>query len=290
MPQRKPRAQFHRVATVAVLTLVLWVLPGVAAKAQTPSPLQEWQYPGGIILEKLFAPQVPEWRIILGGSAAWRPIYQGAKPYRVSPGPVINIRYRDIAFASMGEGLGVNILRGENFRAGVTLGYDLGRKVSDYPSHLTGLGNIQPAPVIKLFAAYVPWKSFPVVLRADVRRVVGGANGFLGDLEAYMPLPGSSKRFVMFAGPSITFADADYQQHVFGVGQAQSFHSGYPQFKAHAGAQAAGFGFSATWFFTEHWMLNGDAAVSHLLGSANSSPITEQRTQEMLAVSLNYQF
>jgi outer membrane scaffolding protein for murein synthesis (MipA/OmpV family) len=37
-------------------------------------------------------------------------------------------------------------------------------------------------------------------------------------------------------------------------------------------------------------MLNGDAAISHLLGSANASPITEQRTQEMLAVSLNYQF
>jgi outer membrane scaffolding protein for murein synthesis (MipA/OmpV family) len=217
MSQRRPRALLHSIATVAVLALVFLVLPGAGAKAQTPSPLQEWQYPGGIILEKLFAPQVPEWRIILGASAAWRPIYQGAKPYRVSPGPVINIRYRDIAFASMGEGLGVNVLRGENYRIGVTLGYDLGRKVSDYPSHLTGLGNIQPAPVIKLFAAYVPWKSFPVVLRADVRRVVGGANGFLGDLEAYMPLPGSGKRFVMFAGPSITFADAAYQQHVFGV-------------------------------------------------------------------------
>jgi outer membrane scaffolding protein for murein synthesis (MipA/OmpV family) len=290
MPQRKPRAQFHGIATVAVLALVLSALPGTAAKAQTPSPLQEWQYPGGIILEKLFAPQVPEWRIILGGAAAWKPIYQGAKPYRVSPGPVVNIRYRDIAFASVGEGAGVNVLRGKNYRVGVALGYDLGRKVSDYPSHLSGLGNIQPAPVIKLFAAYVPWKSVPVVLRADVRRVMGGANGFLGDLEAYIPLPGSSKDFVMFAGPSITFADADYMQHVFGVGQAQSFRSGYPQFKANAGVQAVGFGFSATWFFTEHWMLNGDAAISHLMGSASSSPITEQRTQGMLAVSLAYQF
>jgi hypothetical protein len=66
------------------------------------------QYPGGIILQKEFEPQIPEWRVILGAAGAVRPIYDGALPYRVQPGPVIDIRYRDIAFASVGEGLGVS--------------------------------------------------------------------------------------------------------------------------------------------------------------------------------------
>lgn len=96
---------------------------------------------------------------------------------------MINIRYRDIAFASVGEGLGVNPLRGDNYRAGVSIGYDLGRRVADYYSHLHGLGDIAPAPVIKLIESYAISKKFPLVLRAAVRQLVGGADGVVGDLE-----------------------------------------------------------------------------------------------------------
>jgi hypothetical protein len=35
-------------------------------KAQTPSPLQEWQYSGGIILARLFEPDLPRFRTVLG--------------------------------------------------------------------------------------------------------------------------------------------------------------------------------------------------------------------------------
>ena len=107
---------------------------------QTPSPLQEWQYSSGIILEKLFAPEVPEWRVVLGLGAEYKPLYDGARPYRTQGGPIINIRYRDIAFASVGEGIGVNLLSGKHYRFGVALGYDLGRRETDDESHLHGLG------------------------------------------------------------------------------------------------------------------------------------------------------
>jgi len=32
-------------------------------------------------------------------------------------GPVIDVRYQDLAFASVGEGIGVNVIRGDNYRA-----------------------------------------------------------------------------------------------------------------------------------------------------------------------------
>src|SRR5450631_3661221 len=35
-------------------------------RAQTPSPLQEWQYSGGIILARLFEPDLPRVRVCLG--------------------------------------------------------------------------------------------------------------------------------------------------------------------------------------------------------------------------------
>jgi outer membrane scaffolding protein for murein synthesis (MipA/OmpV family) len=74
----------------------------------------------------------------------------------------------------------------------------------------------------------------------------------------------------------------------FGVTNAQSIASGYPVYDAHSGSDAAGFGFSATGFVTEHWLINLDAAVNHLLGSAADSPITQKTTQHVVALSVAY--
>lgn len=272
------------------LGFIFWLFSATSASAQTPSPLQEWQFSGGIILQKLFEPNLPEWRSVIGAAAALKPIYDGAKPYDIQPGPVFDIRYRDLAFLSAGEGLGINVLRGDDYRAGVALGFDLGRRVSQYPSHLQGLGNVSPAPAFKLFGAYVPSKSFPVVLRIDVRRIVGGADGITGDLSAFMPLPGSSKTIAMFAGPSLSFASGSYMQNVFGVNARQSALSDYRRFAAHGGLKSAGFGFSVTWFVTDHWLLNADTAVERLLGAAADSPITQEKLQGILALSAAYKW
>jgi outer membrane scaffolding protein for murein synthesis (MipA/OmpV family) len=126
------------------------------------------------------------------------------------------------------------------------------------------------------------------VIQIDARQILGGASGALGDLEAYMPLPGSSKSFFMFAGPSITWANHRYLHKEFGVTQTQSLASGHPIFNVHGGTNSVGFGFSATQFVTPHWLLNVDAAISQLRGSAASSPITASRTQRALAVSVDY--
>ncbi len=73
----------------ACLALVLCgVLPRMAA-AQTPSPLQEWQYPGGTILEKLYEPNTKDWRVVLGAAVISEPRYVGGLAYHVTPGPVM---------------------------------------------------------------------------------------------------------------------------------------------------------------------------------------------------------
>ena len=76
--------------------------------------------------------------------------------------------------------------------------------------------------------------------RRTSARVIGGADGTVGDLEAYMPLPGSSKGFVMFLGPSITWANHSYLQKVYGVTQGQSLASGDPIFNVHGRYQLGG--------------------------------------------------
>jgi outer membrane scaffolding protein for murein synthesis (MipA/OmpV family) len=265
------------------------ILAGVtAARAQTPSPLQEWQYSSGIALQRLFEPNIPDWQVVMGAAVEHKPIYDGAELTRTIGGPVINIRYKDKWFASIGEGLGVNLWSGAHYRAGLALSYDLGRYVHDDVAHLTGLGDLKIAAAPKAFISYVISKSFPLVVRADVRQLIGGADGLLADLGAYMPIPGSSQRFVMFAGPSYTYADHRYMQREFGVTTTQSEASGHPVYDAHSGSDAMGFGFSSTFFITPKILLNFDAAINHLLGSAGESPITQRVTQHVFVLSVAY--
>jgi len=274
---------------LAVLTAILLAGSLQTVRAQTPSPLQEWQYSGGIILARLFEPELPRFRTILGLAAEVQPVYDGSRAYRVEGGPVINIHYRDIAFINTGEGIGYNVLHGDHYQVGVAVTYDLGRNEKDDLSNLRGMGNIGAAPVGKIFGSWVLSKSFPMILRVDARQFAGGAQGAVGDAAVYLPLPGSSRSFVMFAGPSITLATHHYLQTLYGVTPAQSLLSGHPVYEIpRDGTSAAGVGFSASKFLTPHWILNLDTAISQIRGNASRSPLVERRTQRVLALSIDY--
>jgi outer membrane scaffolding protein for murein synthesis (MipA/OmpV family) len=241
-------------------------------------------------LSRLFQPDQPEWRTLTGVAADLQPAYDGARAYRLMGGPVIDVQYRDIAFASTGDGLGVNVLKGAYYRVGVSLTYDLGRIERDDYTNLRGFSNIHEAPAAKLFASYVFSKDFPLVARFDIREIMGGVGGAVADLGAYMPLPGSSKNLYMFAGPSVTFATHHFLQNEFGVNSSQSLASGHPLYDPHAGLEAAGIGISTTKFFGHHWLLNLDAAYSKFFGSAQESPITERSARHVVTLSVDYQW
>ncbi len=242
-------------------------------------------------MARLFEPDLPTFRTIVGLAADLQPVYSGADANRVQGGPVINIHYRDVAFVSTGDGIGYNFLRGDHYQIGAALVYDLGRKMKDDLDNLKGMGDIAAAPGAKVFASWVLSRKFPLIMRVDAREYVGGVDGAVGDAAVYLPLPGSSKTFVMFAGPSITLATRHYMQNLYGVTAQQSLASGHPVYEIPGGGtSAAGVGFSATKFVTEHWLVNLDAAISQIRGTSSRSPIIESRTQRLLALSFEYQW
>ncbi|MDG3439778.1 MipA/OmpV family protein [Nitrospirillum amazonense] len=283
-----PRRTIRRPALISLmlgLALCLFCLMPGKAQAQTPSPLSEWQYSAGVLLRSKFENPLPTWDVSVGAATSLQPRYVGSSEYHVQPGINLDVRYKDIAFFSMGEGLGVNLLRGENFRAGVALGFDVGRDQDD-SSQLHGLGDISPAPEAKVFAEYT---IFPVVLRTAVRRGFGGNNGWVGDVSAYLPVAGS-ERFFVFVGPTATYANSSYMRRYFGINPNQSIRSGYRQFTPGSGFSSAGFGSSAVWFWTEHWFMTADGAYQRLLGDAADSPITRAHSQLTLNLSVAYRF
>ncbi len=276
---------------ICCLTLVTMSWLPRAVMAQTPSPMQEWQYSGGIILARLFQPDLPQWRLIAGAAAELQPIYDGAAAMKVSGGPVFNVYYKDLWFLTTGDGLGYNFVRGKQYQIGMALAYDQGRTVKDDETNLRGMGDIYAAPVAKLYASVVLSKKFPMILRLSARQYIGGGQGAVGDASVYLPLPGSSKTFVMFAGPSITMATAHYMQVEYGVNQQQALASGHPVYNiTRAGTTDAGVGFSATKFIGTHWLVNLDAAISQVRGTPARSPLIERRTQRVLALSFEYHF
>jgi len=280
---------FKFLRPVCCLALLIAACLPHAAWAQSQSPLQEWQYSGGVILARLFEPDLPKWRVIAGAAAEVQPVYDGARAYQGSGGPVLNVYYRDRWYFSTGEGLGYNFLRGDHYQVGVGLSYDLGRKMDDDGRNLNGMGNVSAAPVAKLYGSVVLSRKFPLILRVSARQYMGGAQGAVGNASVYLPLPGSSKTFVMFAGPSITMGTRHYLQTLYGVDQRQSIASGHPEYLIpSAGTSDAGVGFSATKFIGTHLLVNLDAAISQIRGTPARSPIVETRTQRVLALSFEY--
>lgn len=272
---------------IAGLVTLLSVAP---AHAQTPSPLAEWQYSSGIQLQRLFMPQTPTWQVEAGLGSALLPSAAGMKRYRAQFGPALDVRYKNIAFLSTGEGLGANLFSFSHISVGGALTYNLGRSPSQDRAVLEGMGTIHPVPEFKLFATTVLSKSFPLTIRIDVRKQLKGSNGYIGDIGAYMPMPGSSEKFFWFVGPTLTVANTRYMTTYYGVSRAQAASTRYRYYKAHGGLESAGIGLSADYFLTTHFLLNGSAAYSRLLGSACNSPITQTPDQAIVALALLYKF
>jgi outer membrane scaffolding protein for murein synthesis (MipA/OmpV family) len=260
------------------------------AQAQTPSPLAEWQYSSGIQLQRLFEPTIPTWQTELGVGTQFAPVFTGSGRYQVQPGPVVDIRYKDIAFASTGEGLGVNLFSFRHISVGAAITYDLGRSPHVDGQDLSGLGTIHPAPEAELFASYALAKSFPLTIRVDARRQLGATNGYIGDIGAYLPMPGSSATFAWFVGPTVTVADSRYMNAYFGVSQVQAANTRYRQYKASAGFKSAGLGVSIDYFVNPHTIIDVSSAVDRLLGSAADSPITQTKYEAVVSASALYKF
>jgi outer membrane scaffolding protein for murein synthesis (MipA/OmpV family) len=260
-----------------------------AVIAQTPSPLQEWQYSSGLILARMFEPDLPEFRVISGIGSDIQPVYDGSRAYRVLGGPVINVQFKDIAFISTGDGIGYNLVHKRGLQLGVGIAYDRGRKERDDYTNLTGTGDKPLSAVPKLFGTWVVSPEFPLVIRGDLRHLLRAGGGSIADLGAYFPLPGSSSHLAMFLGPSITVADKRYLQDLYGVTNQQSASSRHVAYSiGQSGIEAAGLGFSATWTLSRHYLLNIDAAINHLAHLASDSPLVERASGHVVALSFDY--
>ena len=261
-----------------------FALAANGATAQSAT-FTDWQNSSGVVLRPLGGP-IPDWEVTIGGGLAVLPAYEGSNQMRLSPAPDLDVRYKDLAYLSVGEGIGINLLRGANYRAGVGLAYDTGRE-HNAATRLAGTGNVDPAPLVKAFAQYV---FVPVVLAVDVKQALTSYQGLTADIGAYMPVVGNEK-IQVFVGPEITFADSRYMQAYFGINPRNTdAQSHFHNYSASGGLKDAKFGLSGLYHFNDHWFVDATAGVERLLGSAPGSPIVQTDWGWSVAGTLNYTF
>jgi outer membrane scaffolding protein for murein synthesis (MipA/OmpV family) len=256
-----------------------------ASPARAGMPLGEWQYSAGQSLLPYFTDETPRWQRLASAGVVALPRYEGASAYRAMPSVTLEARYQDLWYASTAEGLGVNLLRGRGYRAGTSLGFDLGRD-ADVDHRLRGLDDLDPAAEAKLYGEVV---LFPVVLRADARRILDGRAGWSADFSAYLPVAGNPHYFV-FVGPSVTWSDAQAMERDFGVRPEEAARSVFSAYRPSAGVRSASFGANATAFFRDDWFVNATGGVTRLLGPAAASPLAASREQYLLTVMVGYRW
>ena len=231
-------------------------------------------------------------RFTLGAGVGIVPKYPGAEDYRLRAVPVLGVSYGRF-FAggdagAEGPGLGVNLVRDPSWRLGVALapGFDRARRESDHPS-LQGLGDIDRATRAVVFGGYTwRWLSAQLRLASDISGKDQGTLAFFDLTARYR----ASERLTLSAGPGLTWASDDYLMTFFGVTPAQAAASTLPAYDARGGLHALRFGIGAAYRIDERWNVFARLGTARLVGDAEESPITRERTQNLAAVFASYRF
>ncbi|WP_162146117.1 MipA/OmpV family protein [Inquilinus limosus] len=260
----------------------------ILAATTMPAGAQE-----AVILQTEDAPAPPavddgsggDWTFVLGAGARIGPSYEGSDHFSVTPGPFVSVNWRDRIFLDMEYGLGVNVVRTEALRLGLSIDMAPGRDEDD-DDHLKGLGDIDAAARGHVFGSY----SFGMVqLGLDIAKDFGGSEGLQirPGVSVKVPL---SESWTLSSGLSATWADDDYMQTFFGVSPSQSRRSGLERFDAGAGFKSLDFRVGLNWQISESWVAITSVNVGVLLGDAADSPITQSEVQPSVGLALGYRF
>ncbi len=233
----------------------------------------------------------------VGLGAALAPDYEGSDDYRVLPNWLLsaNNLYDPNTFVRIaGPELRSNFVPHPQMRAGLWGKYVPERDNVDN----NRVDNLDNTDMSVLLGATVGWDLFPqpaisLTPAIDAGFDVANGNGYLISprLSYFNALPES--KFSVGAELFTTYADDDYMQEYFGIGQRASARSGLDTYNADAGFKDFGFGVSTTYSFTDHWSTTLAAQYKRMLGDAEDSPVVSDEGNEnqfLAAFTVNYKF
>jgi MipA family protein len=270
----------------AMIIAVIWM--PIAASAQPaftlpppPFDLPTWLSPSG------------DWTVMLGVGGQMQPDFEGAKHYKLSPFPIINIHRAGSPqdqFRSPLDSSGITLFDFDGFHAGLVGTLIGSRKASKY-TELNGLDDVKNTLELGGFVEYFPvdW----LRARAEVRQgVVGGEKGLTADLSSDVIVP-LSQQWMISGGPRFTLETTAATAPYFSITPVQAIASGLPTFNASGGAHSVGGGTQVRYQFNPQWEAHSYVEYSRLLGDAAASPLVKLRgspDQATVGIGVSYSF
>jgi outer membrane protein len=231
----------------------------------------------------------------------YAPAFLGSDDYQLSGYPDIKVEYKDLFFASVGDGIGYNFINNYGWRVGPIAKYAFKRKEDgesdfrisgDETNALRGLGDVDGTIELGGYAEY----SFePFSYKVELRQGVNGHEGMIGEMS--LNYAGAIKNMgppVFFAiGPQLKFADSDYNNAYFGINQTQSANSGLARYSADNGLVSYGFGGFASLPVGDKISLSMFGGYERLGSEVADSPLVQERGNEnqfAAGLNLSYKF
>lgn len=239
-----------------------------------------------------------ELRYVLGAAVRWQPEYAGSLDKETKLSPLWALRWGRWRISTsggtallgfggqvLGAGASTDLLRRDNFRLGLSLRVDSGRK-SARASTTEGLPDVRKTVRGRLFAGYELSKDWQLSgsLSQDL---LGRKGGLIGGVDLGWRLRHSS-RSELTAGAGISFADGVNTRSYFGVTPEGSASSGLPVYQPGSGLRDVHAGLGWTYGLTQHWIVFSSAGASLLQGPAADSPLTQRRFSTQAAIGLAY--
>jgi MipA family protein len=256
----------------------------------------------------------PDWTIDLGAGAIFAPKFPGAKQGKVMPIPFFALNYKDTVFASVNDGLGVNIINAYGFKAGPVLKFAFPRRERDDRRYLRGLGDVDATLEGGAFLSYTldPYLTTKLEVRKGIASLGGGSrnkslaaiginqkaeghDGIIADLSVDFNLPPLfEERLFLSAGPRLSYYDKDYARSYFGVSASQARVSNFAVYNPKAGISKAGVGGAAIFALTRDVSLTAFADYGRFIGDIAKSPLVRGRdgspNQFTLGTGVTYRF
>ncbi len=255
-----------------------------------------------------------DWTIDVGAGAIFAPKFPGANDGKAMPIPFFALNYKDLIFASVRDGLGVNLFNAYGFKAGPVLAFAFPRKEKDDRRYLRGLGDVDATLEGGVFVSYAldPFFSTRLEVRKGIASLGGGKRnpslaaigvnqksegheGIVADLNADFSLPPLvGDRVFLSAGPRVSYYDKDYARAYFGVSPNQFRVSQFTTYSPKGGLGKAGVGGAAFFLLAKNVSVAAFADYGRLVGDVAKSPIVRgrqgSRDQFAAGASVNYRF
>lgn len=206
-------------------------------------------------------------RVGIGGLV--QPDYSGSDDYEVVPWPIISLEYLRL------PGIGDVGGRTVGFSIGPSIDFEGKRDQNDNPV-LNGLGDVDAAVELGVRGTYEVnhWGAY-----ASIRQGLGGHEGIVGEAALYAVWR-PAERWVVRAGPNVSYADSEYFDTYFSVTPAQSATSGLPVYSAGSGFKSVGLQANAVYSLTDKVDLHVRAGYERLVDGAANSPIVARAGSE----------